>query len=256
MKNHLIKNKRSGMSEIVALSGASLVSSMVKTPEYNSITVALVDHMGSDLSVVNAARVSFSKESVWADASSKTLSVRDQKLIEYLATHNHWSPFGHAFASFRIKAPISCARQLAKSTIGLCWNEVSRRYVSYEPEVFKVDAWRGVPLNAKQGSDGVPVMAQEEVAALYHEINNHAVDAYNKLIAGGVAPEQARLVLPQSMMTEWIWSGSLAAFARVCKLRMAKDTQQETRAVANGIAHEMEKLFPCSFNALLHLWKV
>ena len=225
------------------------------TPAYNGIAVVLIDHMGSDLSVVNAARVSFSKESVWADAATQTLAVRDQKLIEYLATHNHWSPFGHAFASFRIKAPISCARQLAKSTIGLCWNEVSRRYVSYEPEVFRVDAWRGAPVNAKQGSDGAPVMSQH-VAAVYEEVNNQAVAAYNKLIEGGVAPEQARLLLPQSMMTEWIWSGSLAAFARVCKLRLAPDTQQETREVANGIAREMEKLFPFSFNALLNHWKV
>jgi thymidylate synthase (FAD) len=225
-------------------------------PAYNGISVILVDYMGSDLSVVNAARVSFSKESSWADATTRTLSVRDQKLVEYLATHNHWSPFGHAFASFRIKAPISCARQLAKSTIGLCWNEVSRRYVSYEPEVFRVDAWRGAPINAKQGSDGAPRISQDAVAAVYTEINNQAVAAYNKLIEGGVAPEQARLLLPQSMMTEWIWSGSLAAFARVCKLRMAPDTQQETREVANGIAYEMEKIFPFSFNALLNHWKV
>ncbi len=244
------------MSELITSRPEAAAHSLSATPTYNSISVALVDHMGSDLSVVNAARVSFSKESVWADATLRTLSVRDQKLIEFLATHNHWSPFGHAFASFRIKAPIGCARQLSKSTIGLCWNEVSRRYVSYEPEVFQVDAWRGAPLNAKQGSDGQPQMSQENVNALYHEINNQAVAAYNKLIAGGVAPEQARLLLPQSMMTEWIWSGSLAAFARVCKLRLAKDTQQETREVANGIAQEMEKLFPYSFNALLNHWKV
>ena len=224
-------------------------------PAYASISVELIDSMGSDLSVVNAARVSFSKLSVWAD-EAKNLSVRDQKLIEYLATHNHWSPFGHAFASFRIKAPISCARQLSKSTIGLCWNEVSRRYVSYEPEVYSVESWRGAPLNAKQGSDGEAAMPQADVQKLYDKINKDAIDAYNALIAGGVAPEQARLLLPQGMMTEWIWSGSLAAFARVCKLRLASDTQQETRSVAQGIAREMERIFPFSFQALMSHWKV
>jgi len=230
-------------------------AALCHTPLYSQISVVLVDSMGSDLSVVNAARVSFSKESNWVDGE-KNLSLRDQKLIEYLAKHNHWSPFGHAFASFRIKAPISCARQLGKSTIGLCWNEISRRYVSFEPEVYTVSAWRGAPVNAKQGSDGQPAMAQQEAFALYEKINKEAIAAYNELIAGGVAPEQARLVLPQSMLTEWIWSGSLAAFARVCKLRLAHDTQQETREVAKGIAQGIQALFPVSFQALMTYWKV
>ncbi|MDQ5890359.1 MAG: thymidylate synthase [Candidatus Dependentiae bacterium] len=225
------------------------------TLQFTPISVELVDHMGSDLSVVNAARVSFAKESLWIDGQFNNLSVRDQKLIEYLATHNHWSPFGHAFASFRIKAPIGCARQLSKSTVGLCWNEVSRRYVSYEPEVYAVESWRGAPVNAKQGSDGVPTLGQEAVAAMYTQVTTQAVEAYNALIAGGVAPEQARLILPQGMMTEWIWSGSLAAFARIAKLRLAPDTQKETREVAHGIAVEMERLFPVSFKALVAIWK-
>lgn len=226
-----------------------------KTPAYAATSVELIDHMGSDLSVVNAARVSFSKLSTWAD-EAKNLAPRDKKLIEFLAEHNHWSPFGHAFVSFRIKAPIICARQLVKSSVGLCWNEVSRRYVSYEPEAYAVETWRGAPLNAKQGSDGESVMPQEAVHELYEKVNKEAVDAYNAMIAGGVAPEQARLILPQGMMTEWIWSGSLAAFARVCKLRVASDAQKETQEVARAIAAEMEKLFPVSFKALTELWKV
>jgi len=230
--------------------------SLESVPHFSSVSVTLVDHMGSDLSVVNAARVSFAKESQWAGGVVNQLSTRDQKLIEYLAEHNHWSPFGHAFASFRIKAPVISARQLVKSSVGLCWNEISRRYVSYEPEVYSVPEWRGAPVNAKQGSDGHPKMDQRVIAELYETVSKQAVAAYNELVAGGVAPEQARLVLPQSMMTEWIWSGTLAAFARVCKLRLAHDTQLETRAVASGIAVQMERLFPFSFKALLNLWKV
>lgn len=219
---------------------------------YAKVTVDLVDHMGSDLSVVNAARVSFAKLSTFDESGS--LSERDGKLVNFLAKHNHWSPFGHAFASFRIKASIPVARQLVKSSVGLCWNEISRRYVSFEPEVHTVDRWRGRPANVKQGSGGEPAMAQEELAAMYDDINRRAVAAYNKMIEGGVAPEQARLILPHSMMTEWIWSGSLAAFARVCKLRCASDTQLEAQEVANGIARHMEKLFPVSFGALLKHW--
>jgi len=228
---------------------------LLTSPEYSTTVVTLVDFMGSDLSVVNAARVSFAKQSVLAPGET-IVSVRDQKLIEYLAMHNHWSPFGHAFVSFRIKASIICARQLVKSSVGLCWNEVSRRYVSYEPEVCMVDSWRGAPVNAKQGSEGEPQLEQGAAHKIYEKITTDAVAAYNQLIAGGVAPEQARLVLPQGTMTEWIWSGSLAAFARVCKLRLAPDAQQETREVAAGIAKEMERLFPVSFKALMTLWKV
>ena len=222
------------------------------TATYAPVSVELVDHMGSDLSVVNAARVSFSKLSALEEGG--TLSERDKKLIDFLAKHNHWSPFGHAFASFRIKASIVVARQLVKHAVGLCWNEVSRRYVSYEPEVFAVDAWRGRPANVKQGSGGEPGMPVSEVDALYNDVCNKAVDAYNKLVEGGVAPEQARLILPQGAMTEWIWSGSLAAFARVCKLRCAKDTQLESQQVANGIAEHMSRLFPVSFESLLSHW--
>ena len=205
--------------------------------------VELIDHMGSDASVVNAARVSFGKR-------IKEMSEGDTKLIKYLAQHNHWSPFGHASLQFRIKAPIFVARQLVKHQVGLTWNEISRRYVEYEPEFYEVDRWRGRPINKKQGS------SEEEIEwidrstrtdALQSQVENVALKNYNRMLEAGVAPEQARMILPQSMMTEWYWSGTLYAFARVCNLRCAEDAQYETRIVANLINDECEKLFPISW---------
>ena len=213
--------------------------------------VELIDKMGSDLSVVNAARVSYSKESEWesitpAGPTPGMLSDRDEKLIKYLATHNHWSPFAHASLQFRIKAPVFVARQLVKHQVGLVWNEISRRYVDYEPEFYQPTEWRGRPENSKQGSDGV-VHTDEEYYSRY--VNGCKV-YYSLLLNQGVAPEQARMVLPQSMMTEWIWSGTLYAFARVCNLRCAKDTQEETRHIANQIHNICNKEFPNSWKYL------
>lgn len=205
--------------------------------------VELIDHMGSDASVVNAARVSFGKR-------IKEMSEGDTKLIKYLAKHNHWSPFGHASLQFRIKAPIFVARQLVKHQVGLTWNEISRRYVDYEPEFYEVDSWRGRPINKKQGS------SEEEIEwidrgtrtdSLQSQVETIALKNYNRMLEAGVAPEQARMILPQSMMTEWYWSGTLYAFARVCNLRCAEDAQYETRIVANLINDECEKLFPISW---------
>ena len=205
--------------------------------------VELIDHMGSDASVVNAARVSFGKR-------IKEMSEGDTKLIKYLAKHNHWSPFGHASLQFRIKAPIFVARQLVKHQVGLTWNEISRRYVEYEPEFYEVDKWRGRPINKKQGS------SEEEIEwidrstrtdALQSQVETIALKNYNRMLEAGIAPEQARMILPQSMMTEWYWSGTLYAFARVCNLRCAEDAQYETRIVANLINDECEKLFPISW---------
>ena len=205
--------------------------------------VELIDHMGSDASVVNAARVSFGKR-------IKEMSEGDTKLIRYLAKHNHWSPFGHASVQFRIKAPIFVARQLVKHQVGLTWNEISRRYVDYEPEFYEVDSWRGRPINKKQGS------SEEEIEwidrgtrtdALQSQVETIALKNYNRMLEAGIAPEQARMILPQSMMTEWYWSGTLYAFARVCNLRCAEDAQYETRIVANLINDECEKLFPISW---------
>jgi len=214
--------------------------------------VELIDKMGSDLSVVNAARVSYSKESEWesitpAGPTPGMLSDRDEKLIKYLATHNHWSPFAHASLQFRIKAPVFVARQLVKHQVGLVWNEISRRYVDYEPEFYQPTEWRGRPENSKQGSDGV-VHTDEEYYSRY--VNGCKV-YYSLLLNQGVAPEQARMVLPQSMMTEWIWSGTLYAFARVCNLRCAKDTQEETRQIADQIQNICNKEFPTSWKYLI-----
>ena len=204
--------------------------------------VEIIKIMGSDLSVVNAARVSYNKVSEEFDG-------KDEKLIKYLAEHNHWSPFAHAFASFRIEAPIFVARQLVKHQVGLAWNEVSRRYVDYVPKVYKIDKWRGRPKNSKQGSDGVVVMSKD-MQFKYDMCIERSITMYNNMIEEGIAPEQARAVLPQGMMTEWIWSGSLYAFARVCNLRNKPDVQEETRKVTEGMSVFLSNGFPVSWKYL------
>jgi len=203
------------------------------------IKATYIDHMGSDLSVVNAARVSFGKK------HDTFVANKDTGLVKYLAKHKHLSPFGHAFASFHVKAPIFVARQLVKHKF-LRWNEISRRYVDDEPEFYVPDVWRGRSADKKQGSEGVIATS---ISPDY--INNQARMIYKNLLNNGVAPEQARMVLPQSTMTEWYWSGSLDALADMCRLRCASDTQYETRVVADQINTEMFKLFPVSWDALI-----
>jgi len=202
----------------------------------------LVDHMGSDLTIVNAARVSFAKE-------SEQMDDKDERLIHYLAEHGHWSPFAHAFMQFRIKAPLFVARQLVKHQVGLSWNEVSRRYVDDPPEFYNPKVWRGKPKNSKQGSDG-EVEDQNSAKLILEQTNLLAYKNYNTMIAAGVAPEQARMILPQTMMTEWYWSGSLQAFARVCKQRLDDHTQEETQVIAGLIQERAAALFPVSWDAL------
>ena len=219
--------------------------------------VEFIDHMGSDLSVVNAARVSFDKESEWEikflnkdnGDHSFNLSNADTKLIKYLAKHNHWSPFAHTCVSMRIKAPIFVARQLGKHQVGLVWNEVSRRYVDSEPEFYIPEAWRKRAENVKQGSSD-EVAFTEEVAG-FKDHCRFAKDFYQDLLDSGACPEQARMVLPQSMMTEWIWTGSMLAFNRVCKLRLDSHTQKETQEIAKQIAEIIKPLFPVSWKALM-----
>jgi thymidylate synthase (FAD) len=208
--------------------------------------VQYVSHMGNDLTVVNAARVSFHKES--AEFSSK-----DEKLISYLAKHNHWTPFAHPQITLRIKAPISIRTQLFKHKQGFVENEVSRRYVVEEPEVY-LPRWRTAPTDgAKQGSSG-----QMEINDDYNTCNRaymlvieEAMHTYNMLLERGVAPEQARFVLPQGTYTEWWWTGSLAAYARVCKLRSDSHAQWEVREYSNGIGMIIRNLFPVSWAALI-----
>ena len=216
----------------------------------SKMEVTLIDKMGTDLSVVNAARVSFDKESEWQIGfDGKQLNDADRKLISYLATHNHWSPFSHASASFRIKAPIFVARQLVKHTVGLAWNEVSRRYVSTEPEFYLPDYWRKSASNVKQGSSDEAVHGLEMAAEVWTE---NAVDLYNNMLEAGICAEQARMILPQNTMTEWIWSGSLYAFARVCNLRLDNHTQRETQEIARQISDYMIELFPESWEVLVN----
>jgi thymidylate synthase (FAD) len=211
------------------------------------------NHMGSDLSVVNAARVSFGKKSAWnwskelesGTGNGNTLKAGDTKLINYLAKHGHISPFGHCFASFHVKAPIFVARQLVKHKF-LRWNEISRRYVDDEPEFYTPDVWRGRSADKKQGSEG----------AVNPEYNPQYLDskikfAYLQALDMGVAPEQARMLLPQSTLTEWIWSGSLDAFADMCRLRCKSDTQYESRVVADQVSTIMQDLYPVSWAALM-----
>jgi thymidylate synthase (FAD) len=233
------------------------------------IEATYIDHMGSDLSVVNAARVSFGKRSEWEQTENTSsvfyveqgggttylkLSDRDTKLIHYLAKHKHLSPFGHAFASFHVKAPIFVARQLVKHKF-LRWNEISRRYVDDEPEFYVPEVWRGRSEDKKQGSEGVSVW-NHGMGTGYREHEYEVMEdvrvLYNCMIEKGVAPEQARMVLPQSTMTEFYWSGSLDAFASMCVLRLKDDTQYETRLVADNISEKMGELFPVSWDALMY----
>ena len=238
------------------------------------ITVEYLDHMGSDLDVVNAARVSFAKTSKWEtqdcedifnvpegwslefeddNAYLKKLSEQDQKLIKYLAEHNHWSPFSHCYLKFRIKAPIFVARQLQKHTVGLAWNEVSRRYVDDEPEFYFPDTWRAKAENVKQGSSHTPVQLDDNDPLYIEQTITANLNLYNYLLDMGTCAEQARLVLPQNTVTTWIWSGSLAAFARVVKLRTDPHSQYETGLVAHGIKYSLVNHFPYSTEALLKL---
>ena len=214
------------------------------------IKATYIDHMGNDLTVANAARVSFGKTSEMEDDpwGPPKLKAKDDKLIRYLAKHKHISPFGHCFASFHVKAPIFVARQLVKHKF-LRWNEISRRYVDDEPEFYVPDVWRGRSEDKKQGSEGVIGMSYDEWQT-YKITYTDAQNIYFYLLGAGVAPEQARMVLPQSTMTEWYWSGSLDAFADMCNLRCKPDTQAETREVARQIDHKMIELFPVSWDAL------
>jgi len=220
------------------------------------IKATYLDHCGSDLTTVNAARVSFGKKSSMEEDGLGVWHLKDadKKLIKYLAEHKHFSPFGHAFASFHVKAPIFVARQLVKHKF-LRWNEISRRYVDDEPEFYVPDVWRGRAEDKKQGSSGVvpddELWGFETLTEAVSSFAGEEISLYNTLLERGVAPEQARMVLPQSTMTEWYWSGSLDAFADMCRLRLKEDTQYESRLVALQVSDAMQKAFPYSWEALV-----
>ena len=231
--------------------------------------VDLIDYMGTDLTVVNSARVSFNKEAEWdtdheaierfkksgshytPDMVQK-LSDKDVKLIRYLAKHKHWTPFSHPQITLRVKAPVSIRTQLFKHKVGLTENEVSRRYVKDDP-TFYIPHWRTQPLGgAKQGSEDF--MEDKKKVEFYDEqMNNlcrYSFDLYRELIDNGIAPEQARFALPQAMFTEGYWTGSLAAFARVCNLRLDEHAQWEVRQYAKAIDEIVKPLFPVSWKYL------
>jgi thymidylate synthase (FAD) len=241
----------------------------------------LIDHMGTDLTVVNAARVSFDNESEWeygcnADCREHGhspsedcpvcekigLNSRDIKLIKYLAKHNHWTPFSHVMITMRETVPIFVARQRFKHMVGFTYNEVSRRYVDDEPEFYVPDVWRGRPVNAKQGSSDVEITTitwkdaygeglnetttvKEEYECLLQQVKI----IYDKFIEAGVAPEQARMVLPQSAFTSYYTTGSLAAWARAYKLRSKPEAQAEIRELARKWDYIIN-----SIDDLTHSW--
>lgn len=208
------------------------------------------ERWGDDLDVVNAARVSFHKV-------SDEFQEKDAKLIRYLARHKHHSPFNHSFLKFRVKAPIFVARQLVKHKF-MPWNEVSRRYVDEEPEFFLPEDWRKKAENVKQGSSDetvsvIGLRGLREVTA-HEELQTtceHALRVYNDMLNAGVCAEQARMVLPQNMMTEWMWSGTLGAFLDMLVLRLDPHTQYESRIVAQQIAEHVKEVFPYSYAAYL-----
>ena len=209
--------------------------------------------MGDDLAVVNAARVSFNKAKTELDEA-------DKRLIRYLAANNHESPFAHTALSMTVEAPLFVARQLWKSHVGaasgdvgvFAWNETSRRYVDDEPTIHTPDQWRGRADNVKQGSGGeLPPDDAALVSRVYETGAGAALAAYHSLLRRGVAPEQARMVLPQAMNTSWRWTGSILFFARVCRLRLDSHAQQETQEIARQIGAICYGKFPVSWEALM-----
>ena len=216
---------------------------------YKMIEVECLDSMGSDLTVVNSARVSFNKRTLSFDTDKE----RNSKLIKYLSDNKHMSPFGHSFASFYVKAPIFVARQLVKHKF-LRWNEVSRRYVDTTPNWYRPEFWRKQTKDKKQGSGSVieDENIQSQATFYLNDIIADAMSAYSQLLGMGICEEQARMVLPLCHLTEWYWSGSLDAFADMCILRCAEDAQVESRMVADQISNKMKELFPVSWKELMN----
>jgi thymidylate synthase (FAD) len=223
---------------------------MIKT---NNIKVELVDSMGDDLSVVNAARVSMDKTSSWEEneQGQTGLSEKDQKLIGYLAKHKHFTPFTQVQLQYRITAPIFVARQWFRSNVGITRNEVSRRYVDTEPEFFFPEVWRSRAPSVKQGSSPDSVEDVTFVNYMARSACAVALEAYDSMLSKGVAPELARMVLPQNMFTEWVETASLQAVARICLLRLDSHAQVEIQDTAKQLADVVPSGMKHSFEALL-----
>lgn len=206
--------------------------------------VTYLDHMGSDLTVVNAARCSFGKRTeVWRPD-------KDDRLLRFLARNKHEIPFAHPHVSFHFKAPIFVARQLAKHQVGFVWSEISRRYVTGAPEFYWPDAWREAAPDKKQGSMASEIRTWPSIMTDYQLQAEGCVEAYEAALAGGLAPELARMILPANLYTEWHWTGSLLGWSRVWGLRVKPDAQQETREVVTMIGETMQELFPVAWNVL------
>lgn len=212
--------------------------------------VELMDHMGSDLTVVNAARVSFDKQ-------VDSFSDADARLIRYLAKHHHWTPFSHPQITFRIKMPIFVARQWFKHTVGFTRNEVSRRYVTSEPEFYIPRTWWRRSDNLKQGASDQAHEHSNHFNTTIAQLFGQAHGIYDALILQGVAPEQARMVLPVATYTEFIETGSLYAYARLYNLRTRVEEksrpQGETMQYAQAIGNVLAELFPVSWECLTHV---
>lgn len=207
-------------------------------------SVELLETFGNDLTVVNAARVSFAKEvSEFTD--------KDQKLINYLVKHNHISPFFHPQIRFRLKMPIFVAREWFRHTIGFSRNEVSRRYVDDEPQIFVPMELRARDKNKKQGSKDCNIENNEQMVKMIQEFTSVSLKLYNELLENQVAPEVARGILPQNMYTEFIETASLFAYMRLCKLRMDPQAQKEIREYANVVSELIREQFPASWEAFL-----
>jgi thymidylate synthase (FAD) len=226
----------------------------------NESLVEYIDHMGDDLTVVNSAKVSFDKESIWETIPSESgetfdelaLSQKDTKLINYLAKHDHWSPFAHNAIQLRFTTPVFMARQLVKHQVGGVWNEVSRRYVDTPPAFYCPLQWRKRPEGSvKQGSGtDLHPMLNKTATDLYMAFLEHADSLYKQFLGMGIAPEQARIMLPISHMTSWYWTGSLAFFHRVYSQRIDDHAQKEAQDIAKKIGSICTELFPVSWKAL------
>lgn len=207
---------------------------------FEDISVEYIDHMGDDLRVANAARVSMGK---WKDE----FDAKDERLLHYLADHNHWTPFAHSVVSLRETVPIFVARQRSKHMVGFVYNEVSRRYVDTPPTFYKPSEWRQRADNVKQGSSD-QVLEDKWISLQYQDFHDTVLNFYEELLKDRVAPEQARMILPQSMMTSYVVTGSLYAWARAYALRSDPHAQKEIQELASHWNDIIQPLFP-------HAWK-
>jgi len=218
----------------------------------SEIKVELLDWMGTDLDVVNAAKVSFSKESKWKeDMGPLQLEDKDKKLINYLAKHDHWTPFAHTALKFRVAAPVPIRTQCFKHKIGMVENEESRRYIFTTPEIFVPEFFRSKPEGSiKQGS-GDEHKDSEYWIEQYKQATTFSVNTYLRMLNDNVCPEQARFILPQGAIVNWIWTGNLVSFANFYNKRTDKNAQREVQVVAELVGKELERIFPVSWLALV-----